>query len=466
MKKSILFLWAILFSIQSFSSISKEQSDSIANSFINQLEKDRYIWLYSLSFSVEKYHFQLLGDEWIVTPINECFAYFVDEYPYASWSHPCRYLFVDTESGNVDTISAENPPKSLSCWNLMSDYLFHEPGMMRVSPVIGTSNASLSNARVTADHCYALIINGGTSKFYNHVRYWNDCAFMYATLVDKYGYLDDHIIVLMSDGLDPGEDCFCLDGSHANSPTDLDEDGDDDIMYPATRECLACVCDSLSSIITKDDFLFVYTTGHGVRDYNANVSYISLWNNENLSADDFVAEINEIQAGSLGVIMGQCYSGGFIQPLSGRNRIIATACAEDYLSLSYDSGRYDGFLYYWMSAVNGQDPYGTIVDADFDSDGCVTFQESFDYSHQTFQGAQYSSWKPHYGEFVTLRGEEACQNVYVSNADIQNDEYVYGCNVAMNNVELSNNSTLSIESQKRTWLNNVRIHLGSSVKIE
>lgn len=49
---------------------------------------------------------------------------------------------------------------------------------------------------------YALILNGGHSLKKNRSDYWNNCSFIYQTLIHKYGYKKENIIVLMADGRD------------------------------------------------------------------------------------------------------------------------------------------------------------------------------------------------------------------------------------------------------------------------
>jgi hypothetical protein len=85
------------------------------------------------------------------------------------------------------------------------------------------------------------------------------------------------------------------------------------------------------------------------------------------------------------VLMEQCFSGGFLDelkdPASPIVTNIATAAAETETSKAADTeGPYDEFLFHFLSALAGQNPYGVAVNADTNRDGRVTWQEAFEYT--------------------------------------------------------------------------------------
>ena len=59
----------------------------------------------------------------------------------------------------------------------------------------------------------------------------------------------------MSDGTDPAADMHATTGGYKSSPLDLDNDGQPDIQYAATRANVKNVLSSLSQRIGKDDHL-------------------------------------------------------------------------------------------------------------------------------------------------------------------------------------------------------------------
>jgi len=252
---------------------------------------------------------------------------------------------------------------------------------------------------------YAVIISGGWKKEKNFSRYWNDCAAIYSTLVNIYGYYDDHIYVLISDGTSSGHDRRIGTYSYDSSPLDLDGDGDNDIQYSATKSNITSVFNTLKGILDSNDHLFIFTTDHGYRESGNDVR-IRLWGeNETMRDDEFANEVNKINAGRINIVMGQCSSGGFIDDLEKTNRVIATACRVDQPSYAMGIWTYDEFVYHWISAVAGETPEGDPVDADTNNDGWVSMREAFVYaeSHDTKpEDPQYNSIPDGLGCLVSL----------------------------------------------------------------
>ena len=231
----------------------------------------------------------------------------------------------------------------------------------------------------SAPYDYAVIISGGADSENNWVRYWNDCAAIYSTLINIYGYARDHIYVLISDGTDPGKDRHHYDGHYDSSPLDLDGDGINDIQYAATRTNISRVFNILASKLTPSDHLFIYTTDHGGQESGLNV-YMCLWNNEIMRDDEFAIEVNKVNAEKINICMEQCRSGGFIDDLRANNRVIATACRHDENSHAMSNLIYDEFVYHWTAAVSGRTPTGGYVNADRNSDGRISMEEAFQYA--------------------------------------------------------------------------------------
>lgn len=121
----------------------------------------------------------------LTTPSYDSWVYFVDDKPFANWGHSCRYVFVNTKTGQLEVQSKNMPPLSEDLTPIIS----------QKKSSLGIANISNINKQVrkaktetTSDfqgkHNYAVILSGGGDRFNNHVRYWNDCATIYSILVN------------------------------------------------------------------------------------------------------------------------------------------------------------------------------------------------------------------------------------------------------------------------------------------
>ena len=317
----------------------------------------------------------------IVLPEHEGWLFFIDDRPMAGWAHPCRYVHVSM-GGDVYVKEALGPPEELASWTMLA----------------GTGTASTATVRRPATravrgalpphtdpgHSYAVLISGGANAYNNWERYYSDIAFMYTTLVRDYGYADDHVIVLMSDGTDPALDQRRNDGTLDSSNPDLDGDGDTDVQYSATKANIATVFSHLGTTLGAGDQLFIFTTDHGGPQHSpqqGTAVLMNLWGwDETITDDELATELDRIRSTvPILVTMEQCYSGGFIDDLvpglPGQERVIATAAD------AYHSSYADYFSKTWISAVGGHDLVGNAVNADGNGDGTVSMQEAFAYSY-------------------------------------------------------------------------------------
>lgn len=255
-------------------------------------------------------------------------------------------------------------------------------------------------------HLYAVLINGGRNRLTNHERYWNDCAFLYRTLRQTYHLPKRNIKVLMSDGGAPAEDMLRNDGrGFKSSSLDLDGDGEQDVEYPAFRQTVTKVLYDLSIKLTDEDHLFLFVIDHGGSDDKVSDSFIWLWDEERLEDYALSLILGKFDVSSINVLMGQCYSGGFMDNLMRNGLVIATACRGDEQSWASPDLPYDEFVYHWTCAVNRSDIEGNRVDADTNGDGRISMREAFEYaqSHDRIdETPQYGSWPEQLGEQWTF----------------------------------------------------------------
>lgn len=203
----------------------------------------------------------------------------------------------------------------------------------------------------------------------------------------------------MSDGTNPAIDLS--NGTSSNS--DLDGDGLPDIRYDATRSSLNSIFIELSSKLTVNDDLFVFTIDHGGRT-SMGLSYLCLWNGETLYPTELANYLNQIPSRMQNIVMGQCYSGGFIGALNAENRVIATACKEDELSYARKDLTRDEFVYHWTEAATSYTEYETASG----NDGYISALESFNYANfndSQPETPQYSSLREEIGQNLSLAGK-------------------------------------------------------------
>lgn len=292
------------------------------------------------------------------------------------------------------------------------------------------SFATMANLSLSTNNKYAVIISGGSDPYNNWIRFWNDCSAMYKTLKTIYGFTDDHIYVLMSDGTDPGADRHLNNDTYDSSPLDLDNDGVNDVKYAATKANINTVINTLSSTLTPNDYLFIFSTDHGGTQSGSHVC-MYLWG-ESISDDEFAQQINKVQAGFIDIVMEQCFSGGFIPYFAQDNRIISTACTASQSSYATSDNLYDEFVYHWISAVKGSTPNGTKVYADANNDGIISMQEAFNYaqtSDSKIETPQYNSTPNNLGQIISLNCTLSGPDVVYSTANYSVPNFPSGANV-------------------------------------
>ena len=342
-------------------------------------------------------------DSWIIM---------IDSNPLQNGGPKWLYIYVNAYSGSSDADSWE--------WALPRNNIEYEciknkwvEKNTRTSGILESSiNKIQAGSFPMESNNWAVIISGGSNPESNHIRYWNDCSIIYKCLRSIYGYRRDHIIVIMSDGKSDVIDRYdSRNETFSSSLQDLDGDGNDDINYSATKSNISKVFSYLGNNVSSDEQVLVYVTDHG--DIQNGKSFICLWNNTKMSADDFAKELKKINLSSRKhVVLGQCFSGGFVAPLLSAcyNISVATASAGNEYSYAMGSGEYDEFLYHWVSAAAGRTPHGGAVNADLNGYDGVSIEEIFRYA-QTNDGIQsetpqYASKPEPMGEKYGLSGEE------------------------------------------------------------
>ncbi|KJJ83451.1 peptidase C13 family protein [Candidatus Omnitrophus magneticus] len=267
---------------------------------------------------------------------------------------------------------------------------------------------------------YAVLFNGGYQSSYNYAAYYNDMRQMYDVLLNIYEFPEEHIIILQSDGQNSTNDLRFkyANGSnyYVNSAWDLDTDGDYDIESgAATSQNLFAEFTALSSIIDSDDLFYFWATGHGANDPGVLNASLAGWNSTLFSDANFASAVSSIIAGTEIYVFGQCYSGAFIDNLTGQsNAIIVTACDSEELSwtwyntptVQYQWGTYTNntgdrslFLKEWAKALSGY--------ADYNSDGEITMFEAFYYAeHNDYTGPYGAVPKenPKYNDIFNIGG--------------------------------------------------------------
>ena len=328
---------------------------------------------------------------------ENCWLVFVDKEPKAGWEHPCTYVYAKDGSriiGDFTVVDSVCPPSDIRLIPVHKSNNVPED-TVKVKVARGPENAFAANT-------YAVILSGGKNKNSNNARYWNDCSFIYQTLTKKYRVPKGNVKVLMSDGTDPAVDmCREVGDPYISSPLDLDDDGNPEIEYSATKTNLRRVFSELSNELGDEDHLFVYVIDHGGYDYQKKSSYICLWNDEKLYPEELNSYLDGCEAGYISFVMGQCYSGGFVEPLRADNRLVMAACSADDLSYGCEDLPFDEFVYHWTSAVNGVTAFGDKISADGNADDNVSLGEAYTYARQkdVYSNGDnpYASETPTYG---------------------------------------------------------------------
>ena len=425
--------------------LTVQQVDSMISGYLEDVGLRSGYCLYAYGNAIEKEVGIPVFNDTIFA--QDVFVYFVDEHPWANWSHAARFLFV-SEDGTIEERKTVWPPDGLEKWRCLSD----SPELAGGSLYDFSKLRSRKASGVDMSHCHAVIISGGVEPSMNRARYWNDCAAVYSVLVGVYGYAPENIHVLVSDGTSSGEDRDLGGGRFDSSPLDLDGNGTPDIQYAATKSNVTKVFDILSRTLTEEDNLFMFVTDHGSIGtglYEQNTQYINLWNKERMSDVELKAELDKLEVEFANVLLAQCYSGGVAMDLRAENRFIAAACGPFENSSASIEGDYEEFVYHWVAAVSGNYPSGESADADENNDGYISMNEAFLYAREHDRRVpdenplRYEGYAG-MGDALSLRGLEICTERLFSGT-VASDETVDGCIVRLRSCTVKNDAKLTVE---------------------
>lgn len=371
---------------------------------------------------------------------------FIENPFYFSNMIPTYYncYYVNTLSGKIELVKLKSPPQEGSgeLFSMTNFVLLVDAGSSPNTKT-GEREELLRGFNPTpvvthSGHTYAVIIDGGINQNYNHMKYWNMCQFLYRTLKLKYGLDDDDIYTLVCGG--PSTTWYFSNGYSSSSYLDFDLDGYDDIDYSATSTNIDTVFDDISDIAMAGDNLLVFVTDHGGLDNNT--SSICLWGSEEYYPEDLSDQILKINSGvRIHVILGQCHSGGFISDLMLSNVSVTTACLNYESSyVLYNNSSFDEFLYHWICAMAGMTPSGSLINADANNDGFVSYYEAYRYA---YDNDYYRLYQP--GENIETPQYQCLTTYFGANYDlVGNYSYVPRLRDAGSQVDVSYSHTKTL----------------------
>jgi hypothetical protein len=300
--------------------------------------------------------------------------------PRFNWGHPCQHMLFDADTGELyESVEAQFPPAEYYT-NRESFEAIATPvkpidvmnaRKLQTGPIPAITNA-LTNAR---GNRYAILFSGMSDN-----RHLNDLEFLYRTLIDVYGFNAANIQVLNENGTI----------HYAGAPSPIGNWPGDNTAYrmpvhgqggaTALRDAIR----NLRTVLQEGDFLLIHTNNHGGHD--GTQSDLSCWPNwDSYDASDFASELAALPAyDALMVMMEQCHSGGFMNPVINNSTAkwthFSAACREDKNSIG--GANFDPFAYDWIAAVTGQYADGSALSqtVDTNGDGRISAMEAHAYA--------------------------------------------------------------------------------------
>lgn len=446
--------------------------------------------VYFLRNSAQKYvcdkekRLQLFHGKEIDFPYENNWVFFVDDYPPMNWFHPCRYIFIDPQTGNYKIVQHEVYPE-----NLREDYdlvvEMPRPNNNLLQKASKSAEIQTVTTAVSNPNLYAVIISGTDED-----QYWRDISAIYCTLNQVYGFTKDNIFVHYAEG-------------RANLGHDLDdpEDPSYDFDYSAYKGNIERTFKNLTGEWTNDtnvpaldinDHLYVFVTDHGGLGQGGH-TYIVLPNDVDLYDYELAEYVDALNCAQITFVMQQCFSGGFIDDLTDydtydvkcKHRTIHTACDYDEYSICemhISDWKYDEFIFYWTAAARGYYPVidepwnvdqdapvgsfsfnsiSTLIshpsdyDPDLNSDGKIQMEEAFDYANNFDTWSEYGYYCPYptppycyYTESPqdvnNIGFEEDLLCLEGISGTIENSQCVEGNFLICDDLEIDNNTALDI----------------------
>lgn len=324
----------------------------------------------------------------------------VDRMPGVLGFHPVQHVFLDQRLSILEMREANYYPRFYAegirqDWVTLLEFRARPGRVPEDRKPIPAGTGAASKGSFTYNEFYAVIIEGDVPSGSSYSEFWSDPVQMFRLLLE-YGYKADHIHVLYGEGHD--EDSFAC--------TYYREKMVDFAAYQQdVRNLFTWMKDGNAAQgidkVTDQDFIFLFTFDHGSG--NSTGCDASLCLMDGCMADtEFANYFNKIAFKHRGVMMQQCYSGGFIDNLQNDRTAISTAAncnesayeADQQDSCDGTSVKYGEWNYWWISAMRRHKPWPgeQPVDADTNHDGKVSFKEAHNYAVANDDQSEHPMW--------------------------------------------------------------------------
>ncbi len=299
---------------------------------------------------------------------------FADDHPLENFSHDCRYFLFDAASGELYDERAASFPPYLE--RVPAGYqTFHYPVPNQPQPGgFAVTSPQTVPMPATGARRHAILFSGS-----NEQSHLNTLEFCYRTLVDHFGFDTGDIDVLNADK--------SVKDLYGNKPLWSGGDGLSKFRMKVggkgDKSAFKAVLKKLKAKISAGDLLFILATGHG---FDAGEAALVTNSGGLYGATEFCADLGTLPVHrALIVVMGQCHSGGFNEPVKDASKALETSIAAaaplgESSHVSSD-GCWDSFTRNWIAAQLGQGTDGVpITTADGDGDGSIEAREAFAYA--------------------------------------------------------------------------------------
>ena len=310
---------------------------------------------------------------------RQCLVVFVDENPSANFGHECRYRLYDARSHRWLYDERARFPPYRRGRKAGTFVRIHD----RRAIVMAASGPSAARER------YAILFSGSSER-----RHLNQLEYAYRMLTGRYGFKEQNVLVLYFDGtinfVEPEPATNWPQEIFGSSQPPNPYQVSSKIFGKGDRACFKKACTRIATTLRSQDLVFIQTSGHGDADINQQPARPYLLQHDGLPyyADELCQELALLgRHDSLLILMEQCCSAGFIQPLVSAqptlmvNRL-SVACASKDVSHPTANGVFNIFGVGWIASHLDTDPNGdpTPPSVDQDMSTFIEAKEAYDYA--------------------------------------------------------------------------------------